>query len=611
MEELDKEVRQMQQSVATYSRCQAQEARLLQKYPEMLEGIVRERQALIATYAEMIEAGHGREDTLQSGAHKQKATLSGPVTSTTPRKQRKKPTKEGSLSNIPPRALPSTPGVGHEGVFDMENEGGAFPLGAQEKQRDSLSGSPGRKVSACASPNPAYASPASSLPRENGVAISLFEAKNGEPSSFGVDVFDTSSFPKPGMTSSISNLDTPTKPWKDASANVAKLDMKEIMAQAAVASNRQSNLSLGLSSARVKGEEKVSSASAGATVTPSPKLSQKEKRRLQQEQQQRQQQQQQQPFSSKSEKTKSSPWATPSQGPRIALREVLSADANKPPPPPALASPAGVGSPAQLRPLQLTPTAPSKHLFASSMITRIPPPKTDLPISTPPRSSLLTPSTPTPTPSSSSTQPPLPSSVPHHPARTQPPPPTRPSFLKPFNQSKSNPSPPPITSTQAFPELQSASSSARVEPSLQLSLVDIIDQQEAEQAFLKGKVEKRCLEDIQQEQEFMDWWEKECERFRMESEGINPGGEAVGHGGRRGKRGGKGPKGRGGGRSDGCGGKEENGGGGSGGGSGSGSGSGRGGGGGGGVRGRSERGRGKGKEAEQPKAPSVQGIVIR
>ena len=108
-------------------------------------------------------------------------------------------------------------------------------------------------------------------------------------------------------------------------------------------------------------------------------------------------------------------------------------------------------------------------------------------------------------------------------------------------------------------------------------------------------MEKRSLEDIQQEQEFMDWWEKECERVRIESEGINPG-EVVGQGGRRGKRGGKGPKGRGG-KNDGGEGNEDNGGG-------------RRQGGGGG-RGRLGGGRGKGKEAEQPKAPPVQGIVIR
>ncbi|RPB24406.1 hypothetical protein L211DRAFT_848730 [Terfezia boudieri ATCC MYA-4762] len=588
MEELDNAVRQMQQPCATYSRCQAQEARLLQQYPEMLEGMVRERQALIAVYAKMIEAGHGREDTLQSGAHRHKATFSGPVTPTTAKKQRKKPTKEGSSSNIHSGVLPSTLGVGNEGMIDMENEDGAFSLGAQEKQRDSTLA---RKVSAWAPYNSAYVSPASSLPRGNGGAISWLEAKNGEPSSLGVDVFDTPLPPKPEMTPSTSSPDTPAKPWKDASANVAKLDMKEIMVQAAVASSRHSNLSLGLSSA--KGEEKVASASAGATVTPSPKLSQKEKRRLQQEQQQRQHQ----PLPSTPEKTKSSPWATPSQGPRIVLREVLEADANKPPSSPALAalsSPAGIGSPVQMRPLQLAPTTPSKHLPASSTTTRILQPKIDVHISTPPRIGLLTPSTSTPTPS---IRPPLPISVSHHPTRTQPPPPTRPSSLNPSNQSKSNP--PPISSIQALPELKSASSSARVEPSLHLSLADIIEQQAAEQAFLKGKVEKRSLEDIQQEQEFMDWWDKECERIRMESESINPGREVIGQGDRRGKRGGKGSKGRGG--KSGGDGNEENGRG------RRGDSSGRGGD----RRGRSERGRGRGKETEQPRAPPVQGIVIR
>jgi len=145
-----------------------------------------------------------------------------------------------------------------------------------------------------------------------------------------------------------------------------------------------------------------------------------------------------------------------------------------------------------------------------------------------------------------------------------------------------------------------------VEPSLHLSLADIIEQQEAEQAFLKGKVEKRSLEDIQQEQEFMDWWEKECERVRAESEGVYPSREAKGSGGSGAKRegkGGKGVKGRGR-KSGGSEGDEGNGGGRRCGGRGRG---GRGGGG----RVRLERERGGGKEAEQSKPPLVQGIVIR
>ncbi|KAF8429769.1 hypothetical protein EV426DRAFT_668469 [Tirmania nivea] len=596
MEELDEAVRRLQQPYSLYSRCQAQEARLLRKHPEMLEGIVRERQALIAAYTEMIEAGHGREDALQLGAHRQKPTLSGSVTPTTPKKQRKKPTKEGPFLNIHPGTQPSAPNVGNEGMFDMEDEGGALSLGAQENQWDSFPGTPGCKLSAWAPPNPPYASPASSLSRGDGGAISWLEAKNGEASSLSANGCDTSSLPKPRLTHSTPSQDTPTTPWKDASASVAKLDMKEIMAQATVALSRQSNLSLEFSSA--KGEDKVSSAPAGVAVIPSPKLSQKEKRRLQQEQQR----QQQQPFPSTPEKTKSSPWATPSHGPRVALREVLSAVSNKPPSTAlaALGSPAGVGPPVQMRPLQPAPTAPSKHPSASPTATRTPLPKTNLPMSTSPRQGPVTgPSTSTPTPSSS-TQPLLTSSVSRHPARTQLSPPTRPSFLNPPNQSNSKPSPPPISSTEAFPSLQSAPSSTRIESCLHLSLADIIEQQEAEQAFLRGKVEKRSLEDIQQEQEFIDWWEKECERVRAEREGVNPGGEAAERGGGEGLRRGKGSKGRGG-KSNRNWGNEENGGGKRGGGSDIGDGG----------RGRSERGRGRGKEAEQPKVPPVQGIVIR
>ncbi|KAI9776407.1 MAG: hypothetical protein M1839_009604 [Geoglossum umbratile] len=56
------------------------------------------------------------------------------------------------------------------------------------------------------------------------------------------------------------------------------------------------------------------------------------------------------------------------------------------------------------------------------------------------------------------------------------------------------------------------------EPPLQLSLSEIISQQQREQEIIRGTVLKRSLTEIQQEQEFQSWWEAESARVRGENE---------------------------------------------------------------------------------------------
>ncbi|KAI9883893.1 MAG: hypothetical protein M1823_004333 [Watsoniomyces obsoletus] len=52
------------------------------------------------------------------------------------------------------------------------------------------------------------------------------------------------------------------------------------------------------------------------------------------------------------------------------------------------------------------------------------------------------------------------------------------------------------------------------EPFLQLSMADIISQQQAEQEVIKQAVAKRPLAEIQQEQEFMEWWDAESKKVQ-------------------------------------------------------------------------------------------------
>lgn len=53
---------------------------------------------------------------------------------------------------------------------------------------------------------------------------------------------------------------------------------------------------------------------------------------------------------------------------------------------------------------------------------------------------------------------------------------------------------------------------AKAEPSLQLSMADIIGQQRREQEVIKEAVAKRSLQEIQEEQAFQEWWDQESKR---------------------------------------------------------------------------------------------------
>jgi inhibitor of Bruton tyrosine kinase len=82
------------------------------------------------------------------------------------------------------------------------------------------------------------------------------------------------------------------------------------------------------------------------------------------------------------------------------------------------------------------------------------------------------------------------------------------------------------------------------------NLAEIIAQQTSEQAALTAKAAPRSLKDIQEEERFLQWWERESLRVRREEE-IARGKEGEGRGRGRGRggrdgRGGRGWRGRGG-----------------------------------------------------------------
>ena len=82
-----------------------------------------------------------------------------------------------------------------------------------------------------------------------------------------------------------------------------------------------------------------------------------------------------------------------------------------------------------------------------------------------------------------------------------------------------------------------------VEPSLQLSMEDILAQQQREKEVIKEAVAKRDLQDIQAEQEFQEWWEKESRRVQeaeTRGSGAPPKTSRRGRGGGKAGRGGRG-----------------------------------------------------------------------
>lgn len=115
--------------------------------------------------------------------------------------------------------------------------------------------------------------------------------------------------------------------------------------------------------------------------------------------------------------------------------------------------------------------------------------------------------------------------------------------------------PVPTKSAPLIPYSKSYTASAKAEPSLQLSMADIIGMQQREQEVIKEAVAKRSLQEIQEEQAFQEWWDQESKRAQEEeasraaktstSGSRKGGGKPDGGKGKGGSRG-RGGKGRGG-----------------------------------------------------------------
>lgn len=286
-----------------------------------------------------------------------------------------------------------------------------------------------------------------------------------------------------------SNIRMTSGAWGPSTFESSKLTMKEIMNQASL-SSRTSNLSSGLA-LKARNTDNVSSGSAA-------KLSQRERKRQQQQAQLQQHDRSASPEAveqTEDEANLTSPWQVAGQGPKVSLKDVLAVEATKSPSLPAQKA----GRQASAPPLTLRQTVPGKA------------PAPQRPASggshqqqqqqqgaTIPKRSVSTPS----------------------------------AIKKPSAaplEGSSTPSPSVHSIRHAPPP---------VEPSLQLSMADILAQQQIEKDVIKEAGAKRSLQEIQEEQAFQEWWDQESKKVQEEEEAARGktagprGGRSSGGGGR-------------------------------------------------------------------------------
>ena len=298
-------------------------------------------------------------------------------------------------------------------------------------------------------------------------------------------------------------------PWGATPSPGGKLEMRDIMTQAS--SSRVSNLSLGLAAARQTSDSAVPTAAGGT------RMSQKERKRIQQ---------QQQVMASEISRPSSgdgskNPWQKVQSGQKIpSLKDVMSTDRQPSPMPSTLsASPAPSKPQLTMRQTVANPKPAQNGKATATTDPIAPQPTRTVSSPIPPRHNISR--SPTVRPVASPSQ--------------RPTPPQQTSYG--FSRPARPPSP------SEFPSIQSIRRQPRpVEPSLQLSMSDILFQQQAEKEAIREAAAARSLQDIQAEQEFQEWWDKEAKRLQELQEGGPPksAGKRGGKrgGGVRGKRGG-------------------------------------------------------------------------
>ncbi|KAK4692928.1 inhibitor of Bruton tyrosine kinase, partial [Lecanoromycetidae sp. Uapishka_2] len=458
MHELDEVVRQNQLACLPIAKSGRAEADLVERYPKLVEKMEQSKRIRL-DFISLQSRLHERE-AKSAGGSKAKAALQDEFDQTPSAKKTRlrSPRVQGSHSKSPSMKAKQSSA---DLMFEMEEDG-------QSDTQESRKLTPNRRRRPSRSPNDDLLLPPSLPVDENAWGRQQLIAKADDDIAASTspathkcnEIFPTESTP----------LHT-KKPWGPPTTGNPRLDMKDIMAQASP--NRVSNLSAALSL-------RATEMDAFSPTTPA-KVSQRERKK----QQQKQLSQPPPPipmstpvFSEKQddEKSSSSPWQVASKGAKISLKDVLGAGSSDSPPS-QKGSVARTPSPLTLR-QTVSGKAPSARRAVSGPATTV---------ASTTKSSISTPDTSMVT------------------ARQ-----TSPLSSRSF-------------STQYATEIQSVRHVAPpVEPSLQLSMADILSQQQLAKDVVKEAAAKRSLQEIQEEQAFQEWWDEESRKVKAEEEAKKP-----------------------------------------------------------------------------------------
>lgn len=477
MLELDEVVRQNQLACLPFAKSGRAEADLHERYPELAGIIERGRRAKVDS---MALRSRLQEDEMRfSGSAKARVGFSDDLSqSPFVQKSRRRFSKDQVLHAQSP--LLKAKSSAADLMFEMD-EGGESDT--EKAKTDVLSHERHGQQQ-----HDQLAAPSSELPTEEhwinpkGKALpsSVEISVSVSPSPWS-ESGEIQATPSPRNCEPLENI----KPWGSSTIASSKLDMKDIMAQAT--SNRVSNISAGLSLRAQRTD-----------ITPgnlSSKLSQRErkKQQLQQAQQHHQLVSLTPSIDNKiRDETPSSPWQVASRSPKISLKDVLGAESNKSPSMPA-SSTSRTSSIPSLTLRQTVAGNPSATHRSTSSSSKTQNPSQQRSVSSP-------------------SVPPSTSSAKVIPSRSSSA--TENAFIQSIRHA-----PPPV------------------EPSLQLSMADILSQQQAQKDIIKEAAAKRSLQEIQEEQAFQEWWDEESRKVRAEEEAAKT--KASGRG-ERGERGGGG-----------------------------------------------------------------------
>ncbi|KAL8767070.1 MAG: hypothetical protein Q9209_006297 [Squamulea sp. 1 TL-2023] len=468
MIELDITVRQNQLARLPIAKSGRAEAELLDSYPQLAEIIERGKRAKVDQIAFQSRWRH--EDVLaRSSISRSGHVIEDDDKTQFPVRQRQSRTSSDHQSPLQksPNLLAKT--SKSDLMFDMddhEEEHSRDPAQQTSNERLCNRLETGRQSQ---TPNPTAKSPWLHTGDSNSY---IGSASSPSPGILGLDG---------SQQLSVHGSDSPTGsgksqasiPWGSRAIHSQKLDMKTIMTQAS--SNQVSSISTGLSS-----------------LTPSSSHS----TRLSQRERKRQQQQAalQQPLDLPTPEivepqadtlNASSPWQVASSGGKMSLKEILSAE-NTSPSPSRSKSDRTPSNP-QLTMRQTVPgNAPTTKRTTSEGSSIAHPTPSQRSTSTPNTSQAM-------------------NTAPRH------------------SSSRAMASASPITigpsNTVTPKSIRHASYPASAaEPSFQLSMADILSQQQTEKDVFKEAVAKRSLQEIQEEQAFQEWWDQESRKVMEEEQ---------------------------------------------------------------------------------------------